>query len=196
MLTPSIGVCTTPLTVFGSGRPAASRTVGAMSMTCWNWLRTSPLALMRCGPADDQRVARAAEVGRDLLGPLERRVAGHRPARRHVREGLRPAPLVDVLEHVRHRLVDAVEVRHLVEHADHAAFGAGAVVADDVDDQRVVELADVFDRLHHAADLVVGVLGEAGEHLHLPREQLLLVGGELVPVLDAFGLGRQLASAG
>ena len=49
MLTPSIGVCATPLTVFGSGMPAASSTVGAMSITCWNWLRTSPLALIRAG---------------------------------------------------------------------------------------------------------------------------------------------------
>ena len=49
MLTPSIGVCATPLTVFGSGIPAASSTVGAMSTTWWNWLRISPLALMRAG---------------------------------------------------------------------------------------------------------------------------------------------------
>ena len=76
---------------------------------------------------------------------------------------------------------DAVEVGHLVEHAVHAAFGAGAVVADDVEEQRVVQLAEVFDRLHHAADLVVGVRGEAGEHFHLPREQLLLVGASACP---------------
>ena len=125
MLTPSIGVCTIPLTVFGSGRPAASSTVGAMSITWWNWLRISPLALMRAGQLHDERISRAAEVRGHLLGPHEGRIAGHRPARGHVREGLGPAPLVDVLQHVGHRLVDAVEVRHLVEHADHAAFGAG-----------------------------------------------------------------------
>ena len=44
MLTPSIGFCSTPWTVSGSGSPAASSTVGATSMTWWNWLRTSPLA--------------------------------------------------------------------------------------------------------------------------------------------------------
>jgi hypothetical protein len=33
MLTPSIGFCSTPCTIFGSGRPAASSTVGATSMT-------------------------------------------------------------------------------------------------------------------------------------------------------------------
>jgi Integrase core domain len=44
MLVPSIGVCTVPLTLLGSGKPAASRIVGAMSMTCENWLR-SPVHL-------------------------------------------------------------------------------------------------------------------------------------------------------
>ena len=49
MLTPSIGVCATPFTVFGSGMPAASSTVGATSTTCENWLLISPLALIRAG---------------------------------------------------------------------------------------------------------------------------------------------------
>ena len=181
MLTPSIGDCTTPLTVFGSGIPAASSTVGAMSTTCWNWLRISPRALMRAGQLITSGIARAAEVGGHLLGPHERRVAGHRPTRRHVREGLGPAPFVHVLQHVGDRLLDAVEVGHLVEHADHAAFRAGAVVAHLVQDQRVVELAEVFDGLHHAADLVVGVLGEGGKDFHLVREESLLVRASACP---------------
>ena len=49
MLTPSIGVCGVPLTDFGSGRPAASRMVGAMSMTWCHCDRTSPLALIPFG---------------------------------------------------------------------------------------------------------------------------------------------------
>ena len=68
------------------------------------------------------------------------------------------------------------------------AFGAGAVVAADVDDQRVVELAHVLDRLDHAADLVVGVGDVGGEDLGLAGEQLLLVGAERVPL-------RQLGAA-
>ena len=66
--------------------------------------------------------------------------------------------------------------------ADRGAFGARAVVAADVDDQRVVELAQVLDRLDHAADLMVGVGDVGGEHLGLTREELLLVGGERVPL--------------
>jgi hypothetical protein len=42
MLTPSSGVCWMPSTNAGSGSPAASRTVGATSITCANWLRVSP----------------------------------------------------------------------------------------------------------------------------------------------------------
>ena len=69
---------------------------------------------------------------------------------------VRIAPLVVVLEHevdVR-PLGLGVEVRHLVVEAVHPAFGARAVVAGDVEDQGVVELAQVLDGLDHAARLV------------------------------------------
>ncbi|MNC92341.1 hypothetical protein D3C83_87450 [compost metagenome] len=36
MLVPSMGACGVPFTLLGSGSPAASRIVGAMSMTCEN----------------------------------------------------------------------------------------------------------------------------------------------------------------
>ena len=49
-------------------------------------------------------------------------------------------------------------------------FSARAVVASDVDDQRVVELAEVLDLLDHTADLVVGVGGVGCEHLGLASE--------------------------
>jgi len=50
-----------------------------------------------------------------------------------------------------------------------------AVVAADVDDQGVVELAHVVHRLDDAADLMVGVGDVGGEDLRLAREELLLV---------------------
>ena len=49
MLVPSYGLCCTPLTIVGSGRPAASSTVGATSMTWLNWLRMPPFSLMPFG---------------------------------------------------------------------------------------------------------------------------------------------------
>ena len=69
---------------------------------------------------------------------------------------------------------DAVERHHLVVRALGAALGARAVVADDVEEERVVEFADLLELRDEPADLVVGVLGEAGEGFHLPLEELLL----------------------
>jgi hypothetical protein len=96
------------------------------------------------GPVRHHADARAAEVGRHLLGPLERRVQRHGPTGRHVGIGFGAAPFVHQLDHVFEFLGHAVEVGHFVEHAVHAAFGTGPVVAGDVEDQRVVELANVF----------------------------------------------------
>ncbi len=42
MLVPSIGDCSTPLTIVGSGSPAASRIVGATSITWVNCERSPP----------------------------------------------------------------------------------------------------------------------------------------------------------
>jgi hypothetical protein len=49
MLTPSIGDCMTPSTYVGSGMPAASRIVGATSITWWNCERTLFLSLILFG---------------------------------------------------------------------------------------------------------------------------------------------------
>jgi hypothetical protein len=49
MLMPSIGFCGTPFTSRGSGIPATSRIVGAMSMMWWNCERKPPLSMMRLG---------------------------------------------------------------------------------------------------------------------------------------------------
>ena len=49
MLTPSMGSCRMPFTDSGCGSPAASSTVGAMSITWANCERISPFALMPLG---------------------------------------------------------------------------------------------------------------------------------------------------
>ena len=46
MLTPSIGFWAMPFTVCGASMPVASRIVGTMSITWWNWLRTPPWSVM------------------------------------------------------------------------------------------------------------------------------------------------------
>ena len=52
-------------------------------------------------------------------------------------------------------------------------------------DERVVELAQLLDGVDDASDVVVGVLEEAREHLHLAREHGLELRRDLVPGGDA-----------
>ena len=68
------------------------------------------------------------------------------------------------------------------------AFRAGAIVTDNENDQRVVELAHVLDGLNHAADFIVGVSRVSAEDIRLTNEQFLFIGTERVPF-------RELGSA-
>ena len=118
------------------------------------------------GPADRDRVAGAAVVRSHLLGVLEGRVHGVRPAHRIVVERLGAADQVELGQHVLEGLRDAVEGHQLVEGAVKAALGAGAVVTGDVDEEGVLVLAQVLEGIDQPSDLLVGVLGEAGVGLH------------------------------
>jgi hypothetical protein len=62
--------------------------------------------------------------------------------------------------------------------------GAVAVVARNIDDQRVVELTRPLDLVDHTSDLVVGVGPVRGEDVGLPDEHFLLVVRELIPALE------------
>ena len=79
---------------------------------------------------------------------------------------------------------------HLVERAVDRPLGRGAVVADDVVDQRVVEDLQVLQGLNQAPDVMVGVLQEAGVHLHLPGQHRLQLVGHVVPGRDLAVDGR------
>ena len=78
----------------------------------------------------------------------------------------------------------AVQDRELVEAPVRRAFGRRAVVADDVVDERVVEDLEVVEGVDQPADVVVGVLEEAGVDLHLAREHRLQVVRHVVPAGD------------
>ena len=193
---PSIGSCAMPSTVSGSGMPAASRIVGPTSITCVNCERITSSGLDPRRPRDHHRVARAAQVARRLLAPLERRVAGVRPRRGDVRrrvvaaERLEATVLLDQLGLLRGIQDQPVEERQLVERARDGALEAGAVVAPDEDDQRVVEVAHRLDLIQQPADVPVGVLLVAGVDLHLPRVQLLRRVVERIPRGERVGPGR------
>src|SRR2546429_7137143 len=70
---------------------------------------------------------------------------------------------------------------HLVKCTFHGAFGAGAVVAADVDDERVTQLAHVLYRLDDAANLIVSVSSIAGKVFRLSGVELFLHQRERVP---------------
>ena len=144
------------------------------------------------GPGHGHALSRPAEVRRHLLHPLERRVHRPRPAGRKVRERPFRSPERVPEELVLHRHGNAIEGGELVRRAVEHAFGARAVVAADVDDQGVVEFAEVFDRLDDPADLMVGV-GEVGPvDIRLLDEELLLHPAEGIPLRQFFRPWRQL----
>ena len=85
------------------------------------------------------------------------------------------AQIVFVFEDLFVIFFDSVHRGHFVERPLDHALGAGAVVADDVNDQRVVELAQLRDRIQDPAHIVVGLGKVAGVHLHHVGKELLLL---------------------
>ena len=150
------------------------------------------------GPVHDERVARAAEMRADLLSPLKRRVARPRPRRRVVRIHHRAAPRVDTavaLRELELHLVgqrDPVLHRQLVERAGDRALHAGAVIPPDPQHERVLQLAELLDRVDHPADVVIRVLGETRVHLHLARVKRLQLVRDVVPRGERIIARRQL----
>jgi hypothetical protein len=109
-----------------------------------------------------------------------------------VAKRLDPAVLLDELQLMVGVEKNAIQERHLVERAGDRALHAGAVITPDVEDQRVVELAEILDRVEQAADVPVRVFREPGEHLHLPGIELLFVVRQAVPRREQVGSLRQL----
>jgi hypothetical protein len=118
----------------------------------------------------DNRAARAADDGLLTLrgrfapipdaGRLAVRARSKQEGASMARDG-RP-DLVDLGHHELggFELRPAVEVRHLVERALQGALGRGAVVADDAEDQRVVEDVQLLQGVDEPADVIVRVLKE------------------------------------
>ena len=94
------------------------------------------------------------------------------------------------------RRLHPVQAHDLVGRADEGAFRARAVVAQDVDDERVLELAQLLDRVDDAPDLVVGVLEEVGVVFRLTREQLAVLFGWLSHAGICSGRSVSLLPAG
>ena len=132
-------------------------------------------------PMHDHPVAGAAEMTGHLLSPLKGRVARPGPADREMRKGRRPAPILDVIHHLIGFADDAVERHHLIVGAFGSAFGARAVVADDVKEERVIQRAHSLQLRHQPAYFMVGMLRETGESFHLAFKEPFLLCAHLVP---------------
>jgi hypothetical protein len=120
------------------------------------------------------------------------------PADRVVVVGLGRAEVLDARRHELGRLDagGAVEDDELVEAAVGRALAGGAVVAHHHVHEGVVEDLEVGESVDEAADVMVGVLHEAGVDLHLPGEDRLEVFGHVVPRGDLAGARRELGVAG
>ncbi len=138
------------------------------------------------GPGDGQRLAGAAEVGALELRALVGRAAGPGPGRVVHVVGLRAAQRIQAAEFLQCVDVlrdlgrDAILCELLADGAVQP-LGRRAVVAPDVEDQGVVELALALDLGDDLSRVDVGVLGEAGEDLHQAALERLLGLGDRVP---------------
>ena len=77
-----------------------------------------------------------------------------------------------MLELVGHRVYRSQPIqRHdFVKSPQQAALFAGTVVANDVEEQGVVQLAHLFQGSHESADFDIRMFAKAREHLHLASE--------------------------
>src|SRR5260370_31834815 len=76
---------------------------------------------------------------------------------------------------------DAVVGCHLVKCSLQSAFGARTVVAANVDNERVIELALILNFLNDPANLMVGIGDISSENLSLARVEVLLEQRDRIP---------------
>src|SRR5260370_37763788 len=136
-------------------------------------LRTdATLLLDPLRPRNDHSIACPTEVRGNLLCPLERRGQAVRPANGIMVERQRTAEII----HVRHDLLEVfryrVEEGHLIERTLLAALSARAIVTLNIDDEGVVQLTKVLNRVEEQAHLVVRLVYRRAINLHTERVDL------------------------
>ena len=153
-------------------------------------LRTQPTGVLDARrPRHHHRGAGAAQMRGDLLVPLIGRVHRMRPAVGEVVLEPPAAEVVDVLDHEVFAVVDPIaEGDDLAGHSTTGRIlGAGPVIALDVDDQGVVELAEFLDRIDQAPYLMIAVRQRRGVALHLPGTYPFHVRRQVIPTFVVFG---------
>ena len=79
------------------------------------------------------------------------------------------ANFVDPIDGACQAELDAEQAGDFAERALESAFGRSTIVADDVEHERVVQLAGRFEAIDQAADMMIGVCHEGGVVLHEPQ---------------------------
>ena len=180
------------------GSPAASSTVAATSMTWWNCVRTSPFASIPSASARSCRCACRPSATRPAssTGTACPSRAPSRPRSGCTPSGAPKSSMREVMNSTVSRPTAPFRTIELVEAPVRRSLGRGAIVADDHVDQRVVQHLEVGERVDQPADVVVGVLEEAGVDLHLAGEDRLHVVGRVVPGRDLVRPGGELRVGG
>src|SRR5436309_8666242 len=126
-------------------------------------------------PMYNYTVRSSAVVRCDLFGPLERSVAGPRPANRIMRKSARVAPIVQMRHIDLGGVNNSIQCHHLVIGAFRSTFCAGSVVAHNVNKQSVVQYVHLLEGINQSPYLLIGVLGETGERFHLAGFESFLI---------------------
>ena len=152
-------------------------------------------------PCHGHRVAGAAEVAGHQLGVVKRGVACPGPTRVVHVVGLRRAQGSESTEPLERGqlLVDRdgnVVLRQQLTDAALLPLGAGSVVAEDVEDDRVLGLGQSVQLVEDPADLNVDVLDEAGEDFHQTSLEGALRFGDVLPALHGVGARREFGVCG
>src|SRR5882724_2141720 len=141
-------------------------------------------------PMYNYTVRSSAVVRCDLFGPLERSVAGPRPANRIMREGARVAPIVQMRHIDLGGVNNSIQCHHLVIGTFRSTLCAGSVVAHDVNEQGVVQYAHLPEGVNQSSYLFIGVLGKTGKSFHLAGFEFFLIRGLGIPRRNFLGTLR------
>src|SRR5205823_2147984 len=109
-------------------------------------------------PMNHDAIRRSTIMGRDLFGPLERCVTGPRPANGVMRKGAWVAPIIEMRHVNRGSVDDPVQSHHLIVGALGSAFRTGSVIANNVNEQGIIQYAHVLQRIHQTSHLFISML--------------------------------------
>ena len=95
------------------------------------------------GPMHHHSVARPSPVRSNLLGPLEGSIQSVRPANGIVRKRIWTSPVIHMIHHLGSITNNAIQRHHLIVSPFGSAFGTRSIIAYNVDEESVIQVAHV-----------------------------------------------------